>query len=305
MCFFKKIFLSVVFIVSICCLSCSKDPVIESNPHINICVLGNSYSNDSYCYVPFILKQYGITCCIHIYYRSGGSLRDLDSEWEGGNGSTRHFSIDTRRDNRWSVGPAVTAEQLLSIEQWDIISLQQVSLQAAKEESYSPYLDNIIGRIRQRDSDNEILAWLMAYNRADDDSNEENLRVQRKIIERQYFGLIFPVATSVFNCQANEKLATLGDSVYGKMYARDNIHLQEGLPCYAASLAIVEALLRKFKPSESVLGEKTRPTQKWIDSIGGITPNGMSIGVTEDNCLLAQKAAISANDSYFEILPIE
>ena len=38
----------------------------EQLNHINICVLGNSYSNDAYSYLPFILLDYGITSNIHI-----------------------------------------------------------------------------------------------------------------------------------------------------------------------------------------------------------------------------------------------
>lgn len=85
------------------------------------------------------------------------------------------------------------------------------------------------------------------------------------------------------------------------MYASDNMHLQEGLPCYAAALSIAEAILRKYKPECSVMGDKTRPTGSWIKSINSITPNGSSTGVTEYNCNLAQKIAIYANDNKFEI----
>ena len=288
--------------------SCSQEieeEVAEILPHINICVLGNSYSNDSFSYVPFILKQQRITCCIHIYSRSSGSLRDLDTEWEKGYASATHYTIDTRYDKKWRTSTVLSAERMLSLQVWDMVSIQQASRQVEVEGSYSPYLDNVIGRISKICSYPFDLAWFMAYNRADDDANDVNLSVQRRIVERSCFDIVFPVATAIFNCQANPQLARLGDSIYGKMYAEDNVHLQEGLPCYVAALSISEAILRRIDPSNTILGDRIRPTQQWIESVGGIAPNGPSVGVNEENCNLAQKAAVCANDYLFEIIPVE
>ena len=53
-----------------------------------------------------------------------------------------------------------------------------------------------------------------------------------------------------------------------------------------------------------VIGNSIRPTQSWIEAINGITPNGQSIGVTEDNCRLAQLAAVNAFYDNYSILPI-
>ena len=295
--------------LSLVLCSCTKIEAPEEEPavafHVNICVLGNSYSNDSFSYVPFILRQYGITSNIHIYYRSGGSLYDLDKEWNGGKDDVSHYHIDTRTDKKWQRSQGIPAKEIVSSEHWDIVSFQQSSLQVDKENSYFPYLDNIIDRVRELCPYQLDLAWFMAYNRANNDANEENLRVQHTIVDKMSFGLVFPVATAVFNCQANPVLSGMGDSEYGRMYSADNVHLQEGLPCYVAALSIVEAILRKYSPDKTVLGDKVRPVQKWIEEIGGITPNGGAVGVTEDNCLLAQRAAVSANDHLFEIVPAE
>ena len=287
--------------------SCSKEIEEEMAgilPHISICVLGNSYSNDSFSYVPFILKQQGITCCLHIYSRNSGSLRDLDTEWEKGSSAT-HYTIDTRHDKKWHTSTVLSAERMLSLQVWDMVSIQQASRQVEVEDSYFPYLDNVIGRVSQICPYTFDLAWFMAYNRADDNANDVNLSVQRRIVEMSDFDIVFPVATAIFNCQANPQLARLGDSTYGKMYAEDNVHLQEGLPCYIAALSITEAILRKMDPSKTILGDRIRPTQQWIESVGGIAPNGPSVGVNEENCNLAQKAALCANDHLFEIIPVE
>lgn len=299
-------FLFSVFLLLLLSSCSSKDELIHHSPkHISICVLGNSYSNDSFSYVPFILGKYGITCSIHIYYRGSGSLCDLDREWLSGNGNTKHFYIDTRVDRKWKSENGITARDILSIEDWDIVSLQQSSLQVSNENSYHPYLENVVDSLRHYCSKPFVLAWFMAYNRPNDDAKSRNLTVQKRIIEEYPFGLVFPVATAIFDCQTHPSFSDMGDSKYGLMFSGDNVHLQEGLPCYAAALTITESLLRYYSPENCVIGNSIRPSQEWINMIGGITPNGYSIGVSESNCLLAQKAAVVANNNMFEIITIE
>ena len=271
--------------------------------HISICVLGNSYSNDAFCYVPFLLKEYGISSEIHIYYRGGGSLSSLFDEWR--DSRAIHYYIDTRVDTGWKKGEDITAEALLSLEKWDIVSLQQYSKQVCLIDSYYPFLPEIIQRIRDGCPNETKLAWFMAYNRPENDDKASNLKVQNSIVENHPFDLVLPVSTAVFDCQGNTILAEIGDSPYHQLFSIDSIHLQEGLPCYIAALAVTQAILDEYIPDCSVIGNQLRPTQKWIESINGITPNGESIGVSEENCLLAQKAAILANRFSFEIISIE
>ena len=290
--------------------SCSNGPGDIDNKqedvsHINICVLGNSYSADAFCYVPFILKEYGITSSIHLYFRPNGSLENLDMELEIGASNAKHYYIDTRIDTKWRSTAAMKVGDVLSIEKWDYITLQQLSLQVHNEDSYSPYLANVLGRIDDECNYSKSIAWFMSYNRANDSNVEDNLSVQHKIIDNYSFGMVLPVATAIFNCQANEELAKIGDYQYGKFYSKDGIHLQEGLPCYTAALAIVEAILRDNVTTKTVLGDIIRPDQGWINSIGGIDLHGQSVGITESNCLLAQKAAINANDYRFEVVPVK
>lgn len=302
----KKLYLLLLYSIPLLFTSCSKnefeeESLVESH-HISICVLGNSYSNDSFNYVPFILKQYGITCSIHIYCRPNGSLQDLEMEWSEGYKSVTHYYTDTRVDKKWRSSSIRTAREVLDLERWDIVSIQQFSKLISNEESYFPYLDHVIDSISNSCLYPVKIAWFMAYNRANDTNVQGNLKTQKKIVDNHCFNLIFPVATTIFNCQANDHLSILGDSKYGKLYSSDNVHLQDGLPRYAASLAIVEALLREYTPYKSVLGDNTRPDQKWIKSIGGISSRGKPVGVNDDYCLLAQKAAVNANNSFFEII---
>lgn len=285
--------------------------------HISICVLGNSYSNDSFSYVPFILKEYGITCKIEIYYRGSLSLHDLDEQWldddktgkadiDGKNHTRLHYCIDTRKDKKWKLLNNQSAMEIVSTEDWDIISIQQGGRRCQFEETYYPYLENVIKKIDASCVNHEYkLTWFMAYNEGRDNANKESVETQKKIVEAFPFELVLPVATAIFSCQENDTLSELGDSKYKRMYAADNVHLQEGLPCYVASLTVAQSIMDYLEIGKTVVGNTIRPTQDWISSIGGITPDGESIGVTEENCALAQRAAIQANRHPFEIIPVQ
>ena len=301
--------------------SCDKEAFgVEDTPtiekHVNICVLGNSYSNDAFSYVPFILKEYGITCKIEIYYRGSMSLHDLDEQWyddsqygtadlDGKNHIRLHYSIDTRTQTKWQKLPVVNAQTVVKLQKWDIISLQQRSNETRYIETYTPYLQNVINRINAAHPEPYKLAWFMAYNRAPDNANQENLDTQKQICSEYPFDMVIPVATAVFSCQEHEMLAELGDSKYKRMYASDNVHLQEGLPCYVAALTVAETIMQEYFGEGSVIGNKIRPTDEWIKSVNGITPNGNSTGVTEENCGLAQRAAVNAYNNKFEITPLK
>ena len=301
---------------------CSKDDITIVIPegstpiHLNICVLGNSYSTDSFSYVPFILLQYGITCRIEIYYRGSGSIRDLAEQWnnddkydvaeiDGKLHNRFHFSIDTRTQKRWQMERIMSASEIMQLDKWDLVTIQQVSSLTKKEESYYPYLQSVIDTINRECTYPHALAWFMAYNRAKDNANEACIATQQNIVQSFPFDVCIPVATAVFSCQENETLSELGDSKYKKMYAADNVHLQEGLPCYVASLTVAQSIMDFLETGKTVNGNTIRPTQDWITSISGITQDGESIGVTEENCALAQRAAIQANLHPFEIIPVQ
>ena len=320
--FLRLFFISWAYLCTVCLISsCEKELTIIVNDspqdnHINICVLGNSYSNDAFSYVPFILKEYGYTCKIHIYYRGSGSLKDLDEQWsdtnqygiaslDGKQHIRLHFSIDTRTDLSWRKESVASAEEILSLDKWDIVSLQQVSSHAQYQETYEPYLENVIERINAQCKYPFSLGWFVSYNRAADNANQESLDTQKEICRQYPFNIVIPVAAAVFSCQEHEKLAELGDSKYKKMYASDNVHMQEGLPCYVAALTVAETIMKSYFHRGSVIGNSIRPTDKWINSINGITPNGNSTGVTEANCALAQRAAVNAYYHKFEIIPLE
>ena len=160
------------------------------NKHLNICIFGNSYSADSWAYVPFILRKYGITCNIHFYYRGSGSVDRLVAEWEdrsatglddfGRSHVRRYTHIDTRYEYAWeTVKTGISAKDVLEMvndnpnfDSWDLIVLNAGSRSQSftvapgngdPRKGAEPYLRQAIDLINASYNGRYHLAWFEDY----------------------------------------------------------------------------------------------------------------------------------------------
>jgi hypothetical protein len=98
-------------------------------------------------------------------------------------------------------------------------------------------------------------------------------------------------------------LNSIGDS--GGLTADSNGHLQAGLPSLLASYVTTLKILELCgEPYRGILQEITRPTAEWVSAKNTPGENGTSTGVTDSNCYLAQKCAIAAIKTPFEVSAI-
>lgn len=282
--------------------------------HLRILVFGNSYSCDSWSYVPFILKNYGFTCEIYHWHRGAMSLWDLYEEWDdssttgsqretGGTGLAKglHY-INTKTNTAWSRKTLITPKACLELGGWDMISLQQASFSTIDYSLFEPYLTNIITYIRQSFAQPYVLGWSGMYTRQTSDDPAANLVALETCIKTHPFTLLMPIGTAVFNARTNSTLKATSDS--GEMWASDNIHLQEGIPCYLASLTIVQSLLNHFFNKVSVLGDILVPNADTIATFNHPEEHGEPLNVNDETRFLAQKAAIQAVKYPYEITTI-
>lgn len=273
----------------------------QANPkHLKILALGNSYTLDSFMYLPFILKEYGITCTVGIYYRSGGTLSQLHSGYASS--AQPFYTIDTSSQTSWQDQGSKTPQQCVKYVDWDIVSLQQGSVDSLEYSKYQPYVRPIMRFVVDDMTKPVKFAWNININR--DSSGESSvaqpkiLEAIKQVIESEGIDMIFPYGTAVFNARTDATLNALGTK---EMWASDLTHLNEGLPCYLAALANVQALFKYFYPYLSVMGDRMRVTSALTTAWAVKGKQGDVIGITEDNCFKAQIAAIQANKYPFEI----
>ena len=286
--------------------------------HLNILILGNSYSCDSFGYLPFILKAYGITVTVGIYVRPGGTLNLLYSEYATAQGA--FFFIDTRTDLYWTQPTSPGPKGLVQYAHnnnfhWDMIVMQQASSDAVTGTTFS-HAEDIVKLINADMDGSYVLGWNINHTRKKniDGNVDESLDNPSAVLancadvcESLPVDIVFPYGTAIFNARQNQTLAALGGG--GNLWSYDMVHLNEGFPCYLANLATAEALFKKFYPQFSVLGDRNYATSDWvadnhisvtIDRVG--SPTNADFSAT--NCYLAQKAAIMAVRNPFEITTI-
>lgn len=315
--------------------------LVKDEPlHLNICIFGNSYAADAWGYVPFILKKYGITTNIYMYYRGSGSPSRLVAEWNdnsgtgediyGGSHIRRMVHIDTRVMSAWEDGAAgFSAKDIVefandntkNIGKWDIITLQLVSSEQYSDglggytmlPGIEPALRQVINLINQSYTKNYCLGFFETYNRIKSiggipieelDDRIETMTANEAAYRAEPFGLLIPVGAAVFSARTNTLLASLDVSDIGNLWSDDKTHLQEGLPCYIAALTICQAIFNKYGLPFSVLGDDTRITSALINSWNVQFQNGTPKEVGELYYQLGQKCAVVANESPFDITPI-
>lgn len=287
----------------------SRDLARADGKHLRICIIGNSYTADSWMYLPFILLNYGITIEVGCYIRSSGTLQNAVNEWSTGASSvsSAFYYINTKTQTSWqTISTAASPQMAVKYRDWDIVVLQQGSEASVDISTYS-YARQLEGLILDNVGKPVKFGWNINHNRASSGSDYEAvadtiLSNISKTCEKEPIGMIFPYGTAIFNARTNQTLAAIGAG--GNLWYSDMVHLQEGLPCYIANLANVEAIFREFFPHLSVMGDTTRPTAANISAWAVKSTNGSSVGVTEANCRLAQICAVLANNYNFEIKTI-
>lgn len=282
---------------------------------VRILVVGNSYSQDAFDYVPYILPGLAdIDAEIGILYHSGANLQQhynwlINDEAEytfyWGDGKQAWQTIGTR-----------SLIDALNYQRWDMIVFQQQGRYAPDYTTYQPYLNNLINAVYSTLHYPVKFVWYAVQSTPGYNSggtfhpytDEEilqnyagNCAASQRVLAETLCEAVIPVVTAVQNARTTS-LDEVGD--YGKL-TYEGVHLQEGLPCQLAAYSVCLSILSLCGYlDKSIFGDTTRATADWLSGKSMPGPNGTSTGVTEDNCRLAQMSAIMAAKKPFEITDI-
>jgi hypothetical protein len=181
-----------------------------------------------------------------------------------------------------------TLDKALRDEQWDYVSLQQVSQLSGVYSSFQPYLDSLIAYVRARVPATTKLIWHVTWAYAQNsthggfanyDCNQGKMYhaivegAQRLKKENTHFSLFVPVGTAIQNART---------SFVGDHLNRDGFHLDLMLGRYTAACTWFECLFKT-----NVVGNK-------------FAPKGLSVAQKE----VAQWSAHLAVERPFECSPI-
>ena len=225
---------------------------------IRILAVGNSFSDDALeHYLYQIGNANGDTIIIGNLAIGGASL---ELHYNNCLNNTPAYSYRKIIDGKRTFTDNVTLEQGLIDEEWDYISLQQVSQNAGLYESFFPYLPHLMNYINENVHNSDFqfvlhMTWSYAtdashqgflnYGRDQDAMYTAIIETINKIASEMEIPVIVPVGTAIQNARTSK----LGDTL-----TRDGFHLEETYGRYTASCAWYEKLTGKC-----VVGNSYKP----------------------------------------------
>ena len=280
---------------------------------IKILSVGNSYSADAFMYFPYVFRNIVSDIDVIVGIASVGSCTlQMHLDYATNSTASYYFYKWTSTNNRWTSSSSKTLEYCVTNEDWDFITFQQKSTNSADYTTISPYLNPLIDWVFGKVTKAVKIGWLMTpalprgnsglqpYNYSSDTFYASLVTTAQSILAETPVSFVIPEGTAIQNCRKTS-LNDLGDYTYHYM-SQDGVHLQQGLPCLAASYACVQYILDMIGYSnKGILGDSIRPTDSLDDTWNIISQQGNCVGVTNANCLLAQKCVLMAMKKPYEI----
>lgn len=322
---------------------------LEDNSTITVKILcvGSSFTQDEFGYLPFILNSIApnVKLTIGIAYIGGSPLPQhmaylthADSEhriesdgvayWVEDGVSKPYKKINIANSELteyagyalyksinaepWSTVGSMLIEDVLTNEDWDIVTYQGAASQAFKswDDYYAPYIFEIVKQVSAKVGDNVKLAFNLIHSGYASSDEAflyrwvETTKNAKKVLQQTGFSMLFTSGTAIQNLRCIDALRAMGDNTYHNLLA-DTAHLQDGIgplcTAYANALTLLKALGMDY---EGVIGEGTRPDAAWItdNNIPGSNIGSGVIGITNDYCLLAQIAATNAVKHPYDLI---
>ena len=242
---------------------------------LKVLAIGNSFSEDAIeQHLSPLVRAEGLNVIICNMYIGGCSIERHVENLRGNKPEYRYrkFDVDGKMTEKWNY----TLEAVLAEEDWDYVSLQQVSQNSGMPESYV-LLPELVEFVKARVPEDAVLmfhqTWAYApgsnhggfvnYGRDQMKMYEAIVKTVNQEAPKVGIKLIIPSGTAVQNART---------SSLGKDLTRDGFHLSFAHGRYIAACT-------------------------WLEAVLGVNPVGNTYcpeGMTPEECRLAQKAAHKA-----------
>lgn len=292
-------------------------------PTLRVLCIGNSFTEDSFSYVPSLFAQAspGVRLIIGIAYIGGSPLEQHYVNLTGKSIEVNQKQIAPAKyvlhmasssDGRWIDTGRQSIDKVLTREKWDIITFQQSGVESVRdyETYYAPYIKEIKPLVEGKIGSPVRLGWVLTHGcyHVDDKGLRDNwLKTAEnsgKVMQEGCFELLFPYGTAIQNLRET----TITNESDNLGWTADGGHLQEGLGCLAAAYANTLILLQDMGLDIDEITFNFMPTKSLVGFLNVPNPqfgkNGV-VGINPYNCSMALKAAKAAVKTPYEITPIE
>ena len=111
---------------------------------IKLLSIGNSFSTDAHKYLHNIAEQNGVSLECYNLFIGGCSL---ETHWQNYVENNEYYDLEI---NGNEATRKISINEALSMEKWDVITIQQASAYSGIYESYLPYLTDLVSVIREK-----------------------------------------------------------------------------------------------------------------------------------------------------------
>lgn len=267
--------------------------------HLKVLAIGNSFVDGPMAYFDAIVRASGIDrdqLCVYSAVKSSASLEYWATTCENGD------SVSISRRSGAITMPTTRAPLKELLEQdWDVVTVQQVSTLSQKPNSLSPYLSYLVNQIRKHCPNKDVvIAWQQVWSKWYEDTGMEkslqdweNINSVVRITPGYGVDMIIPTGTAIQNARATELNTPHG-------LTRDGGHLAYGVGRYVAACTWFEALLAPVF-GVSVVGNTAVHAITEAEQENSVYE---AVSVTDENRTLCQQCAAAAVNSPFEVTEI-
>ena len=288
----------------------------------NILLIGNSFTEDEFSYVPYLLKEYypGLRFRIGILFQGGCTL-ELHKSILDNNGSYARYSEYTSEDTKWTKNSSVRLTDVLRKYNWKIVTLQQASGNQGDINTMKPYIQALMDGYARIIGNRPKYLYVFPHLRktgsltgsqagkTTEEAYKDYASITQEIMRTFGFKGVIQNATAIENARKTS-LGKLGDA--GEMVHDASSHLQDGIPCLVANYCSFLSLLPHMGLSQVNLYDSALfPTNSWVNSQSVPGKHGNSVGVNyqpnnklEPNKKLAADCARAAILKPYEITSI-
>ena len=271
---------------------------VAATESLKILCIGNSFSQDSFCYMPYILKGLApnIKLTIGIAYYGGANLQDHIGFF---NNDSASYSYQKYFDGNpsWQTIASQKPSDIIANQKWDIIVMQQQSSKSGDYSTYQPYLADLINKILTMISKPVKFMWNLTHS-AESDLDEsvsyfnDILGAVSEMLDETPIQSVNPYGTAIQNARTTS-LQQLGE---GGNLTQDGTHLQEGIPSLIANYTTILTIAKELGININILGETGGASinDAWVTAHGIPGTNGSCVGISASNCRLAQICAVMA-----------
>lgn len=292
-------------------LSANADHSLLQKPGLKVLDIGNSYTDDATAMLPLIANASGTDLsdmCLYKAVRGAGSFKNwYDRYYDRDNHSYYIKKILGGINANINTGSGEGTDgtlfgEALENETWDIIIIHQYSRYAPYYAEWGTtsnggYLNELLSLIKEKQPQAAIGFLLIhsywdEYSGNKEKSSYERWRLIANSVKQLYedydIDFVIPYGTAVENLRSSSL-----NNEYD--FTKDGSHCGLGLCRYTAACCYYEALIAP-RSGISVLGNTARYDASNAES------QYPAISVTDENALIAQKAAVLANTYWYECI---